>query len=752
MSRSMKVFIAGVSLILVLVVLLGCVPNKQGGFSCIAAPLLSKLQSMLPAPKKAGQSPTTVAGSQTKASAGPTRPHPPVRTGDIAIGPQVQAASQTIDPSGGTIAVSKPGDPLDGFIIGVPPNSYADSRTFKVSSARITNQTFGDDINPISPMISVDNGGGYSDGMMYVRVPVKVPEDSFAMGFFYDDKTRRLEGMPLIAVDAESVTVATMHFSSFFLSKINKALLKNDVDSGFQPGIDDWQFTNQGSYIAQGGHCEGQALTAMWYYCTQPDGKDLCLYGRYDNNGNQPATPELWQDDSLGYRFCSVIQLEKRFGQGTTLEDFWDNLAGVAWEWKNNNWVKKDVPGMGDEATFNLFAYSIRANRQPQEVGLYSNAGGGHSVVVYKVVGNALYIADPNYPGNTERKIIYYSGEGKFKPYNTAANRKLIDAGRGHDFEKIVYTAKSTMVPWDTIAQRWTEFKAGTIGNDKFPAYKLEYKDKDGKFQELKDGYVSPVKLLNMQATFGGNPPAVISVFRDGAELKLDDKGNYELNPGTNVLGIYVAVKVGFDWEYVDFKYLKVIYGGLTIDPPSREGETGKEYTFTAKAEDPPAKARYEWIVDGALQETKTDVIKVNTSKLDASKAGPYPITCKLYDAAKPGSKALAEAAASLTIKVSSGAKVPIWICADPKNPNITLLVYIVGDVNKNQFWCGHSYKQCSDTTCSLTPGRYSVRVEAHLFNKDCTKNQCEGTYSTEINVVAGGSNKFTFDMNGLMK
>lgn len=52
MSKSKKVFIAGVSLILALLVILGCLPNKQGGFSCIAAPLLSKIQSLLPVAKK----------------------------------------------------------------------------------------------------------------------------------------------------------------------------------------------------------------------------------------------------------------------------------------------------------------------------------------------------------------------------------------------------------------------------------------------------------------------------------------------------------------------------------------------------------------------------------------------------------------------------------------------------------------------------------------------------------------------------
>ena len=520
----------------------------------MAAPLLSKIQSMLPTPKKAGQS--VVAGT------GPTRPHPPARTGDITTGPKVQAASQSIDSSGGTIAITKPGDPMDGFVINVPPKSYADGHTFKVSSAPITKQTFGSDINPVSPMITVDNGGGYSDELMYVRVPVKVPKDSFAMGFLYDEKTKQLEGMPLVGSDAESVTVATSHFSNFFVSMIKKALLKKDIDSGFRPGIDDWQFFNNGSAIAPKGHCEGQSLTAMWYYCTQPDGKDMCLYGRYDNNGNQPATPTLDQDDSLGYRFCSVIQEEQRFGADIvigngTLAGFWDNLGGKCWDKVNEKWV--DCPGiLGDEAELNLFTYSIQATHEPQEVVMLSNAGGGHAMVVYKIVGNALYVADPNYRGATDRKIIYYSGDGKFKPYQSGANREEIDNGNSKAYEKILYAGKSTILPWDKIAQHWAELKAGTIGNGIFPGYVLIEGQKP-----LIDGYSTSEKFLYVAAV-GRNEQGVIDAsawncnqYRDG--IKLPD-GDIELKPGDNLLGFDVMTKVGNDWEYVDFKYINVVF------------------------------------------------------------------------------------------------------------------------------------------------------------------------------------------------
>jgi hypothetical protein len=413
----------------------------------------------------------------------------------------------------------------------------------------------------------VDNGGGYSEDPMYVRVPVKVPDDSFAMGFLYDEKTKQLEGMPLAGSDAESVTIATRHFSSFFISMIKKAFLKKDIDSGFRPGIDDWQFTNRGSFIASGGHCEGQSLSAMWYYCTQPDGKDKCLYGRYDNNGKTPATPELWQDDSLGYRFCSIVQAENRAFKDTSFEDFWDNLGGVGWKLVNNSWQKYDVPGIGDEAAYNLFAYSIIATGEPQEVIIRSNAGGGHSMIVYKIVGNALYIADPNYPGNTDRKIVFYSGDGKFKPYNSGANREDIEAGNGKAYEKIMYAAKSAVVTWDKIAQHWGEFKAGTIGNDKFPKYVLNTVDESGSKTPITDNLITDKKTFKVQIDSAGNLVGG-DLYRDGVKLAMNNS-SIELNPGNNLLGYYVMGKVGEKWKYIDFQYLNVKFdSGECKNPP----------------------------------------------------------------------------------------------------------------------------------------------------------------------------------------
>ena len=49
----------------------------------------------------------------------------PARTGNVTTGAKVEAASQSLVAGGGVISVSKPGDPLDGFVLDVPANSFS---------------------------------------------------------------------------------------------------------------------------------------------------------------------------------------------------------------------------------------------------------------------------------------------------------------------------------------------------------------------------------------------------------------------------------------------------------------------------------------------------------------------------------------------------------------------------------------------------------------------------------------------------
>jgi hypothetical protein len=299
----------------------------------------------------------------------------------------------------------------------------------------------------------------------------------------------------------------------------------------------------------------------MWYYCTQPDGSNAHLFGRYDNNGDQPATPDLWEDDSLGYRLCSVVQNV----MNQKANNFWMNAAGKMYVQQNGEWKTVEIPlGLSDEMTWELFAYSIQATNEPQLVGLDdTKSGSGHCVICYRVNEGSLYIADPNYPGQTERRVVY--SNGKLQPYNSGANANEIAKGNNVLYDSIEYYAKTTIVPWDIMAALWGQFQNKTIGNGKFPAYTLNYVN-------LVNNIVQKVPLVDGTKTafdaiaISASPNFGIDVYRDGVKLAFDAKGNFDLNPGNNNLGIAIFGKVNGtgDWEYIDFKYINVIYEAET--------------------------------------------------------------------------------------------------------------------------------------------------------------------------------------------
>ena len=533
-------------------------------------------------------------------------------TGNITVEKSVTATNTVVSTLGDTIMISG-SSPLSGMTVVVPPDAYEYPRNFIISYAPIKNHTFGKDFNPATPLITINSGGEYSKELMQVTIPVEIPSDYFAMGFYYDSDTGKLEGMATLAQDADSITVGTRHFSSFIISMIKKTQLKSDIDSLFRPGIDDWQFVNEGSYIAPNGHCAGQAMTAAWYYVTQPDGKDLALYNRYDNNGKEPNTPALWQDDSYGYRFCSTIQ-----------QDI--DWAGFAFKfWRNQR-------GINDELSYNMFRYSMQLTGEPQMVGLTKEGIGGHAMICYRIKDGKLYIADPNYPGDLDRRIEYEAD--KLKPYESGANREAIEAGNSISFDKIGYTGKTSIIDWNKIRQRWIEFKAGTIGNDRFPAYTVTYMNEDGIYVELKDGHVATGNLMDIScdAAFDG----LITIYRDGKVLPYDADFNIALIPGNNLLGIYIKGKVNVGTaqeskEYVDFKYINVFYGEMTLSPASQQMEPDISRTFNlVLPEAAPQGSYFEWYVDGVLKQSGQDY-SISVSFPDA---GEHIIICKMLDSA----------------------------------------------------------------------------------------------------------------------
>jgi len=606
-----------------------------------------------------------------KDSNNPVSPDDNNTGGKISVGSTVDLTTQAIGSGGGTIKVNKTGDPLDGMEIIVEPNSFASTKNFKISYAEIKSHQFGQYFNPISPLIKISYEGGYSDQPMEVKVPIKLPAGYFAMGFFYDEKTGTLEGLPVDTLDNNFIKVSTRHFGSssstlgkanglndgvcmaeMIITSIDESVLKSQtvIASGFKSGEDDWEFINWGSYIALHGHCAGQSMTAMWYYYEKHLKGEQSLFHKYDTFNDKTKPDSLWQDNPYGYRYASTIQ-----------KDFhWD-------DWSDNLDFKATIPKLN----FNSFALSILLTGEPQFVLIKNSHGlGAHAMIVTKVNYNEgkLYIADPNYPNNrapkdgSESIRVIELINNQFKAYETGLNA----GAESITMDKIGYFGKTAYIEWGQMGKRWTEFENKTIGNDRFPTYELMFKDGESALP-IQDNMIyedDSIKVYSRSVGCDGmlsgtNNKQPMEIFGEkGNEIPAILSSGYykfKLNPGLNKIGFCLS---GFNLDlrarYMDFKWFNIYYYSLKIYPDPIVSKKNVEVTLTAKMKGmKPNPFKIIWnFGDGTSEST---VNNDSTVKYTFSTEGTFNVHAKLYDGSN---NIIAEAYA--TANIQSDTKVAI--------------------------------------------------------------------------------------------
>jgi len=509
----------------------------------------------------------------------PTEPDDDDNTtpGVISTGEVTQEISEDVGSGGGTVVVSNSESKINGLTITVPANGYGETRNFSISSAPIKNHSLGTNFNPISPMISIKNGGGYSEGPMTIKIPIQKATDEFAVGFFYNEITGEIEILPAIDLDETSITVETRHFAlsgissesnfgkvnangiiaNLVISSIKESVLSAQtvLSSGFTPGVDDWEFVNYGSYVADGGHCAGQSMTAMWYYYEKKLNGEQGLFHLFDKVNESGSPGLLWQDNPLGYRFASTIQ-----------EDFdWDG------------WVKNvNLQARYPKLTYNTFIAAMLITGEPQFVIIKESAtNAGHAMIIYKinVTEGKLYVADPNYPnnrgidGNISVRTIPYSNE-KLGPYPSF--QKVGDPGTIYD--QIAIFGKTANIEWSKITDRYKEFEAETIGSDRFPNYSLTTITSTGT-EPLVDGMTVTEDTLKFYCRNSNIPASLpgtdklqkVYIYSDAGAFitQADNNGltKVKLVSGENKLGVYVCgYKNNISYNYYDFNWFTIKY------------------------------------------------------------------------------------------------------------------------------------------------------------------------------------------------
>jgi hypothetical protein len=291
------------------------------------------------------------------------------------------------------------------------------------------------------------------------------------MGFFYDERRGLLEGMPLDAEGPGSVTLATRHFSSFFVSSVEEALLKGPIETGFKADADAWQMNNFNSDVING-HCAGMTTSSIWHYLEQPDGPGARLWGRYDGIQGK-ATPAYQGDDVFAIRLVDYVQT-----------DYEDSRIEIERHFK-------DAVNQSPETTFKLFAYSMLVTRSPQLAEIP-----GHAIVANRVSGGSLGIVDPNFAGEQRQASL----AGGNLSYVTRYGEK-----------PVYYMAVTALVDWGQIANRWQALKDNAIPGmrERFIAYDL----KTGDATDFRGSYLDGAALAALAPLADGSQSKTQKIF-----------------------------------------------------------------------------------------------------------------------------------------------------------------------------------------------------------------------------------------------
>lgn len=374
-----------------------------------------------------------------------------------------------------------------------------------------------------------------------MTLPIKVNEGRFAMLFTYDEASGALDGLPVLSEEGGQLKAVTQHFTEILGVEIDEAVLDAwSGGTGFEQGKDNWQFTNYGSYLAPGGHCAGQSLTAMLYYTLK---KGESLYGKYDNYNNPfHKTPTLMWDDRAGYRLASVAQVTAD----------WDNKLRNYWRTIQRTYK--------DEIIYYSFALALKASGEPQYVAIKS-ATGGHAMIVYRKYKDRFYVSDPNYPKpNANRAIVYDRATKKFKTYYSGSDA----AHLGTPYPTIIYMNKYGMLSPNQFNYLWRKFEDGSIGQGLFPDYSLVSLEQQVDLtwsvkEKVTDNYRVPENKVRLEMVFADQH--YVSVYDDQARI-LHNYVNtaFDLDiKGKTTYGFAFWGATGGQWKWIDAQWVTFI-------------------------------------------------------------------------------------------------------------------------------------------------------------------------------------------------
>jgi hypothetical protein len=336
---------------------------------------------------------------------------------------------QTVAVSGGSVVVARAGSPIDGMTISVPSGSFTTALQVLLSYKSSVAMPRVADIAVASPIVTVaTNATGASQQLYTITMPASIADDEFPIIAMVNPSTGFLDALQTTSYDRNGVTAvgtimdetqlvedgaassAQSLFGLFTRSALNNAspqmqlavlvikqgtLYSKVIDTGFQPGVDDWEFDADETPV-YASTSPGEAVTARFYFRTRKSLTSGSLWKKFQK------APNAIGSDVAGIQWNAGIS--KQF---MSLVPPYVTKAEAG---RAANQVQYDR-----YALQSIVTSMIASSGAPQIVGFDNQSTHVLSTVLaYKWDGPAglLYDANPEFPGNATRKSTWSASTG----------------------------------------------------------------------------------------------------------------------------------------------------------------------------------------------------------------------------------------------------------------------------------------------------------------------------------------------------
>lgn len=529
---------------------------------------------------------------------------------------------------GGTIMVDMPGAPIDGMEILVPENAFKQGQTVSITYGSALGVTVPAGVAIVSPLISFRvSDGGIAESPMLITVPVAVPPGSKPAILLLDSAGLRRELMTTLAWSDTSVTGVSAHLNGALLAgkdgslaspkiasrkaaakvaagsatavviAIPDAILAQDHDTGFRPGVDNWEFRPIGTVL----HPDislGMVVTAAWYYEAKKAGHGSLWKMFQEADG-------IEESNRLGLRWTSVARIH--FAPQVLLAAYAAQSEILKLSLADT-WTAMDNMS---SASFNSARAALTlAPGSPLPAILFprDTTMEDHQVVlVYRSSGQKLFAIDP---GSPDKTIELDFSSGLMEP--------VAPADGGTPYTRFHAAGLSLLANISAMQSQWSAVENGTIGDDIFPKYRMKagWGSTESETADLADtvfvlGAEDPIGIwADCTGCFGEPrpstfPPGEAQVARFSAYKRAAAPGEWsDLGVGTRLLAAE-AGEFGFavwtrptpddEFEWTDWKSIRTRQIPATLAPDAPTVDVDAEVELKLTLKDAPGNLEYAW-------------------------------------------------------------------------------------------------------------------------------------------------------------